>query len=498
MAINQEILYKITGDATQFLNETGKADAGAKKLTATLRTATDEEKRIAVEAKATAEAMKRMDKAAFDTKVKLEQARLEQEKFKGAVMSTTQAVGKMGAGILAAAGWIGAAFRGAAELYQVFMKIDKLIGGPASTFKRMAEDAERTEAAMRGVAEALRFDRAMRGVRFGAKVADITARRLGNVGGAMVSAVGTRTDIGGNMGGSLLGGLGDNYNTGLSDVLTGAAGAGAGNQNLAARRAGKAQRTNILGLPQLFNAVNQNTPSGLSLLQGGLTSAAQGVGNFVRDRGDAGAGGAAGMFGAAGTGGMGGDLASRAQQVEEFSKKIADSSSIAGGAFQSLSSGLAAAVEAAISGGDSIGKAFLKAAAAQLKATAVQSSVLALFETAKGFAALAVGSPTAAAHFKSAAVFGATALAAGVVGAGLGAAGGGGASSPQTSGSGSSTANIAGRSNSSGSGGLTVIVNVSGVVGDAASVGAQINKAIDTGLRSGTTRDRLQKTVRFG
>jgi hypothetical protein len=30
MAINQQIIYSITGDATQFLNETGKADAGAK------------------------------------------------------------------------------------------------------------------------------------------------------------------------------------------------------------------------------------------------------------------------------------------------------------------------------------------------------------------------------------------------------------------------------------------------------------------------------------
>jgi hypothetical protein len=493
MAINQEILYKITGDATQFLNETGKADAGAKKLTATLRTATDEEKRIAVEAKATAEAMKRMDKAAFDTKVKLEQARLEQEKFKGAVMSTTQAVGKMGAGILAAAGWIGAAFRGAAELYQVFMKIDKLIGGPASTFKKMAEDAERTEAAMRGVAEALRFDRAMRGVRFGAKVADITARRLGNVGGAMVSAVGSRSDISGNLGGSMLGGLGDNYNTGLSDVLTGAAGAGAGNQNLAARRraGGGATRSNIIDMAAYRGQ------QAFSEIRGGLSNAASTIGGSFSMSND-GAGAAASMFGADNAGRAGGGLDARAKQLDAFAKQIQDTSSIAGGAFQSLSSGLAAAVEAAISGGDSIGKAFLKAAAAQLKATAVQSSVLALFETAKGFAALAVGSPTAAAHFKSAAVFGATALAAGVVGAGLGAASGG-ASSPQTSGSaGASTANIAGRSNSNGSGGLTVIVNVSGVVGDAASVGAQINKAIDTGLRSGTTRDRQQKTVRFG
>jgi hypothetical protein len=493
MAINQQIIYSITGDATQFLNETGKADAGAKKLTATLKTATDEEKRIAVEAKATAEAMKRMDKAAFDTKVKLEQARLEQEKFKGAVMSTTQAVGKMGAGILAAAGWIGAAFRGAAELYQVFMKIDKLIGGPASTFKKMAEDAERTEAAMRGVAEALRFDRAMRGVRFGAKVADITARRLGNVGGAMVSAVGSRSDISGNLGGSMLGGLGDNYNTGLSDVLTGAAGAGAGNQNLAARRraGGGATRSNIIDMAAYRGQ------QAFSEIRGGLSNAASTIGGSFSMSND-GAGAAASMFGADNAGRAGGGLDARAKQLDAFAKQIQDTSSIAGGAFQSLSSGLAAAVEAAISGGDSIGKAFLKAAAAQLKATAVQSSVLALFETAKGFAALAVGSPTAAAHFKSAAVFGATALAAGVVGAGLGAASGG-ASSPQTSGSaGASTANIAGRSNSNGSGGLTVIVNVSGVVGDAASVGAQINKAIDTGLRSGTTRDRQQKTVRFG
>jgi hypothetical protein len=133
-------------------------------------------------------------------------------------------------------------------------------------------------------------------------------------------------------------------------------------------------------------------------------------------------------------GGLGeADVGQSVQQLEMMSDamaRLSDRSQLAGGAFGALTDGFAAAVDAAISGGDGIAKAFAKAAAASLKSTAIQASINALFETAKGFAAIAVGSPSAAGHFKAAATFAATAAAAGVGSAALGAlAGGGGGAS---------------------------------------------------------------------
>jgi TP901 family phage tail tape measure protein len=71
------------------------------------------------------------------------------------------------------------------------------------------------------------------------------------------------------------------------------------------------------------------------------------------------------------------------------------------------------AVQAWILGGGSIGEAMKRAAAGVLAGVAAQAAVLAIFELAKGFAALFFNPAEAASHFKAAALFGATAVAAG-------------------------------------------------------------------------------------
>ena len=93
-------------------------------------------------------------------------------------------------------------------------------------------------------------------------------------------------------------------------------------------------------------------------------------------------------------------------------------------ATDAFAASMGAAIDAAISGGDSIGNAMKKAAAASLKATAVQSGVQAVYETAAGLASLAVGDPRAGLHFTAAGKY---ALTAALAGAGAAALGGGGA-----------------------------------------------------------------------
>src|SRR5262249_47472839 len=99
---------------------------------------------------------------------------------------------------------------------------------------------------------------------------------------------------------------------------------------------------------------------------------------------------------------------------------------LAGGAFQTLTSGLSAAVDAAISSSDNIGKAFFKASAAALKAIATESAVRAIYETAMGIGASIFSPGDAAKHFAAAGTFAAAAAAAGAGSVLLGGLGGGG------------------------------------------------------------------------
>jgi hypothetical protein len=108
----------------------------------------------------------------------------------------------------------------------------------------------------------------------------------------------------------------------------------------------------------------------------------------------------------------------------EMNETIA-SIKLASSAFGVLTDAAGSAFDAWITGSESLGKAFAKAIAEGLKATAVQMFVESLKHTAFGFGALAFGpimGATAAAHFKAAAVFGAGALVAGASAKALGQA----------------------------------------------------------------------------
>ena len=96
--------------------------------------------------------------------------------------------------------------------------------------------------------------------------------------------------------------------------------------------------------------------------------------------------------------------------------------------FAQYGKGLAQSAAASILFGDS----FQDAAAAILKSLSIEAGARSLMELAAGTGALALGSPTAAAHFKAAAIFGAAAGAARVGSGVLGAGGGGGATGGTT------------------------------------------------------------------
>lgn len=148
-------------------------------------------------------------------------------------------------------------------------------------------------------------------------------------------------------------------------------------------------------------------------------------------------------------------------QDSEWSAKLQDRTGALGGAFSALSAGIAASVEAAMSGSENIAKAFGKAAAAALKSIAIEATVRAAFEGGMGLAMAAIGNPQSAVHFAAAGQFALTAAIAGTLGAGLGAISGGGpASAGARSGAGQVGGGFGGQRQQGGS--QTIIVNVSG------------------------------------
>ena len=112
-------------------------------------------------------------------------------------------------------------------------------------------------------------------------------------------------------------------------------------------------------------------------------------------------------------------------------------------AFQGFSGAVVSGYDAMVDGTMSFGAAFKKSIAGALKALGGQMLVESLKETAYGVAAIASGYGFAAAapHFKSAALFGAAAVAAGVAAHGLGGGGGStaSASAPNVGSSGASS-----------------------------------------------------------
>lgn len=197
-------------------------------------------------------------------------------------------------------------------------------------------------------------------------------------------------------------------------------------------------------------------------------------------------------------------LKSGLQQVnapmEQFSTQINDRTTALGAGFGALSDGISSAVEAAITGSDSIGKAFLKASAAALKSIAVESSVRALYNTAMGLGALVLDPPAAAGYFAAAAQFGVAAAAAGAGAALLGEAGGGsssggGSSGPRTVPNSSGV--VGGTTQQSGPSVINVYVSGAVTAGDYAKLGETIQKSIQLGQQAGRVRADDNLVVTF-
>jgi hypothetical protein len=116
--------------------------------------------------------------------------------------------------------------------------------------------------------------------------------------------------------------------------------------------------------------------------------------------------------------------------VEFAKQQTAEMAGFITAAGEQMSVALASELTAALAGEKSFSEAIRNATKNTLKMIGQESIVRALFEAAKGVAALAVGNPQAAGHFAAAAKFGAVGVAAGLA---AGAIGGGGASAGTSS-----------------------------------------------------------------
>lgn len=159
---------------------------------------------------------------------------------------------------------------------------------------------------------------------------------------------------------------------------------------------------------------------------------------------------------------------------------------------ESLSQAVSTSVVAALRTGEGVGEALRATVEDQLFALATTSTVKALSETAQGFGALALGSPTAALHFKAAGLHAATAAAAGAAGAGVAALGGGEAT-PETGGGGGGAAReptpVSPRGGAGAEGGSTEIVQFYGPVIDGrASTQDQVGQRVNRYQRAGSMR----------
>jgi hypothetical protein len=178
-------------------------------------------------------------------------------------------------------------------------------------------------------------------------------------------------------------------------------------------------------------------------------------------------------------------------KMKNLQKDLGDQKSLLGGSFNALSSGIAAAVDAAVTGSENIGKAFLKASANVLKGIAIESTARAAFELAMGIGASILAPADAAAHFAAAAQFG---IAAGVAGAGaaalgsLGGSGGGGGGSPGTPPGGGALGGSGGSSSARQDPPSINVYVGDGFVGRPDEIGKAIADALNDGARAGRSQ----------
>ena len=215
-----------------------------------------------------------------------------------------------------------------------------------------------------------------------------------------------------------------------------------------------------------------------------------------------GVGSAGGLsFGGSGLRGLGGlvgndrgsfvgdkDLAGMADPLARLKERLGDTTTTAGAAYATLAGGITAAVDAAITGSDSIGKAAAKASASVLKSLAVEATGRAVFEGALAIGSLAIQDyKGAATHGLAAAKFAAAAAVTGSLAAGLGAvaSGGGGGGSASAGPAGGGFGSPTGGSSSSAP--INIVVNVgAGFANDPQKLGDTIARAVRSAQLKGT------------
>lgn len=113
---------------------------------------------------------------------------------------------------------------------------------------------------------------------------------------------------------------------------------------------------------------------------------------------------------------------------KQLSASAGNFQTIATGALQKFGQGLGQTIQALVLTGKTGPAALRQLTAAVLAEVAAQAGVKAIFELAEGFAALAIGDPRAAEHFKASALYGSVAVIAGALGsaAAVGSGSGGG------------------------------------------------------------------------
>jgi hypothetical protein len=463
--INQQINYDVTANSAKFVAESAKQKTAAEQVREAIAKGTRELTKQEIAALGAAEATKKINKAAIDAAASVERMRRQFELAKVPAAGLVQSIGGMASGLMSVIGRVSMVAAGFREVYALSKAIDTAIANwdaPDWLFStagskmqnrnnraRMQQGASFTLADNVLTLAAAERDRA-------AGYAELARQGRGVTAGAS--------------------GFSDGQ--GFAGVIAG----NTMNQNWIGSDFGRGSRRGGRARANMGDVAGQTIGWGNQLFTGmDAMSMASGAAGGVTGFGDSNAS----MLGQSFGGGAAGDFSAKTQAMDEFTAKLQDQTSLVGGAFATMSAGVAAGIEAAISGSQSIGQAIKTALAAQLKSIAIESGVRALFETAKGFAALAIGSPTAGAHFKSAGIFAATAIAAGV---GSAALGGGASASAGAAGGASQTAGLArGSSNSSnsGGGGVTYIIHVSGVVGDGAEVANQISRSMTQAERSG-------------
>lgn len=173
--------------------------------------------------------------------------------------------------------------------------------------------------------------------------------------------------------------------------------------------------------------------------------------------------------------------------IEEFDA-YKQSFEALGGVFSAFTAGIGAGYEALVTGQGSVIGAIKATAAAGIMARGKQSIIEAASQTALGFGALAIGSPTAAAHFKSAALHGAVAIAAGAAASALGAGSTSGGTAPAAS-SGTAGGQTAPTSNAIGNNGSKELRPITVIIGTEFGEDS-------TRMKSQRAREAVDKAIR--